>query len=346
VLTASFNVLMNLLAYLLVYSDSISLPFFPVDAQLLFTHQLNLLLQAIVALLVGAAMTDRESTQVALAVEQVRSAEYEARAHLSSQLLFLNRLLKESNQHLQESEGRFRTSVENMLDCFGIYSAIRDANSQIIDFRIEYVNEAACTNNQLTREEQIGRGLCEILPAHRESNLFEEYCEVVETGQPLVKDALIYEDDYGQQHLIRAFDIRVAKWGDGFVATWRDVTHRRQAEEDLKQTEAALREANERFEFATAAVDCLIYDWRADTNAVERTEGLTELFGYSLDEAEPTADWWGELIHPEDLAQLPRTLEETEFINGRRTLEYRVRHKQGHYIYVEDQCLALFDDQG
>ncbi len=334
VLTASFNVLINVLAYLLFYPNSISLLFFPVDAQLLFTHKLNLLLQAIVALLVGAAMTDRESTQVALAIEQVRSAEYEARAHLSSQLLFLNRLLKESNQHLQESEGRFRTSVENMLDCFGMYSAIRDTNGRIIDFRIEYVNEAACINNRLTHEAQIGRGLCEILPQHRESGLFEEYCQVVETGQPLVKDSLIYEDDYGQQRLIRAFDIRVAKWGDGFVATWRDVTDRRQAEEDLKQTEAALREANERFEFAVAAVDCLIYDWRADTNTVERTQGLTKLFGYSPEEAEPTADWWGKLIHPEDLARLPKTLAETKFINGRRTLEYRVRHQQGHYIYV------------
>lgn len=345
-LTASFNVLMNLLAYLLIYPNAIFLTFFPIDPQLLFTHKLNLLLQTIVALLAGATITDRETTQVALAVEQVRSTEYQTRAHLSSQLIFLNRLLKESNQHLQESESRFRTSVENMLDCFGMYSAIRDANGQIIDFCTEYVNEAACINNQLPRDQQIGQGLCEILPGHRKSGLFEEYCRVVETGQPLVKDALIYEDNYGQRHLVRAFDIRVAKWGDGFVATWRDVTDRRQAEESLKQTEAALREANERFELAAAAVDCLIYDWRTDTNYVERTAGLTKLLGYSRDEAEPTAEWWGNLIHPDDLPHLPRTLEETEFINGRCTLEYRVRHKQGHYIYIQDQSIALFDNQG
>lgn len=346
VLTASFSVLMNLLAYLLIYPNAIFLPFFPVDAQLLFTHKLNLLLQAIVALLVGAAMTDRETTQVALAVEQVRSTEYQARAHLSSQLMFLNRLLKESNQHLQESESRFRTSVENMLDCFGMYSAIRDDKGQIIDFCTEYVNEAACINNQLNRDQQIGRGLCEILPGHRGSGLFEEYRQVVETGQPLVKDSLIYEDDYGERHLIKAFDIRGAKWGDGFVVTWRDVTDRRRAEEALQRTEAALREANERFELAATAVDCLIYDWRTDSSFVERTAGLTRLLGYSLKEAEPTAEWWGQLIHPDDLAHLPKTLEETNFIQGRCSLEYRVRHKQGHYIYIQDQSLALFDHQG
>ncbi|WP_276747972.1 PAS domain-containing hybrid sensor histidine kinase/response regulator [Chlorogloeopsis fritschii] len=68
---------------------------------------------------------------------------------------------------------------------------------------------------------------------------------MVETGQPLVKDELIYEDNFGHRRLIRAYDIRIAKFGDGFVATWRDVTDRRQAEAELrhqKQELAALVE--------------------------------------------------------------------------------------------------------
>ncbi|MEH1779211.1 MAG: ATP-binding protein, partial [Nostoc sp.] len=101
----------------------------------------------------------------------------------------------------------------------------------------QYVNNAACFNNQMTYEQQIGRGLCELLPGHRDSGLFGEYCQVVETGQPLIKDSLVYEDDYGQQRLVRAFDIRVAKFGDGFVATWRDITTRQQTEEALRQSE-------------------------------------------------------------------------------------------------------------
>jgi PAS domain-containing protein len=134
----------------------------------------------------------------------------------------------ELRRELQRSQEQFQTSVENMLDCFGIFSAMRDNTGRIVDFRIDYLNEAACENNQMTKEMQIGRGLCEVLPSHRESGLFDEYCRLVETAEPLIKDALIYEDSYGgEQRLVRAFDIRATKLNDGFVASWRDVTDRK-----------------------------------------------------------------------------------------------------------------------
>lgn len=127
-------------------------------------------------------------------------------------------------RQLQKSEERFHASVETMIDCYGIYSAMRDESGRIVDFCVEYVNAAACRNNQLTKEEQIGKGLCQILPGHRESGLFDQYCQLVETGTPLVKESLIYSDQYGHQYLVKAFDIRASKLEDGFVATWRDVT--------------------------------------------------------------------------------------------------------------------------
>ncbi|BAY73415.1 multi-sensor hybrid histidine kinase (plasmid) [Trichormus variabilis NIES-23] len=144
---------------------------------------------------------------------------------------------KQAELALRKSEERFRTSLENILDCFGVYRSLRNEQGQIVDFVTEYVNHAACVKNQMTYEEQIGRGLCELLPGHRASGLFDEYCQIVETGQPLIKNSLIYEDDYGEQRLVKAFDIRAAKFGDGFVATWRDITTRQQTQEALRQSE-------------------------------------------------------------------------------------------------------------
>ncbi|MEN9870567.1 MAG: hypothetical protein RLZZ171_1555 [Cyanobacteriota bacterium] len=145
-------------------------------------------------------------------------------------------------QKLRKSEERFRTSIENMLDCFGIYTAIRDRDTgAIIDFEIEYLNAAALESNRMTIND-IGKPLCELLPAHRECGLFAEYCHVIETGKPLVKDCLIYVDRFGEQDLTRAYSVQVRKLNDGFVASWRDITEEKQCDISLRQSEERYRE--------------------------------------------------------------------------------------------------------
>jgi PAS domain S-box-containing protein len=135
-------------------------------------------------------------------------------------------------------ETYLQSALDLIPDCFGIYSAVRDAEGRIIDFRVDYVNSAACESNRLSREEQLGRGLCELLPAHG-SGLFDAYCRVVETGEPVVYEALDYADHYQGRWLRRAFDIRAARLGDGFAASWRDVTAQKRREHGFKLLEHA-----------------------------------------------------------------------------------------------------------
>ncbi|GET42237.1 multi-sensor hybrid histidine kinase [Microseira wollei NIES-4236] len=186
-------------------------------------------------------------------------------------------------QKLQDSEERFRTSVENMLDCFGIYSAIRDASGKIVDFRIEYLNAAALESNRMTPE-NIGQRLCELLPAHRESGLFAEYCRVVETGQPLIKETLIYADVFGGQKLTRAYDIRASKWNDGFVASWRDVTERKQTEEallnayaELEERALELTETNQDLQVALEELHCFQEELHLQNTELEMARASSEV---------------------------------------------------------------------
>jgi PAS domain S-box-containing protein len=108
-----------------------------------------------------------------------------------------------------------------------------------------------------------------------------------------------------------------------------------------------LQIANERFELAAVAVNCLIFDWDLESDRIERSCGLTTILGYSPEEAEPNLDWWHDRIHPEDF----KTLENETFWdnlakNGRYRSEYRMRHRDGHYIWVEDRGVAVKDDSG
>ncbi|MEH2069277.1 MAG: PAS domain-containing protein [Nostoc sp.] len=115
---------------------------------------------------------------------------------------------------------------------------------------------------------------------------------------------------------------------------------------DRRRTEISLRQSNERFELAAAAVNCVIYDWEIQRNSVERTEGLTQVFGYTQQEAQPTFEWWQERIHPDD-QQMVNDEFIASMVNGNRyRIKYRVRHKDGRYLWVEDQGFAVRDPNG
>lgn len=132
------------------------------------------------------------------------------------------------SEKLRQKEERFRTSVENMLDGFGIYSAVRDAGGAITDFRVDYVNAAACALNGQCAEEQIGQGLRMVESSDFERTLFERGCEVVTSGVPFSADGLVIANanapDPSREPGQRWFDVRITKLGDGVVATWRDAS--------------------------------------------------------------------------------------------------------------------------
>lgn len=251
----------------------------------------------------------------------------------------------ELKQELRRSQEQFQTSVENMLDCFGIFSSLRDESGQIVDFRIDYLNRAACENNQMPREAQIGRGLCEVLPGHRESGLFDEYCRLVETGESLIKDSLIYEDRYGgQQYLARAFDIRATRLNDGFVASWRDITDRKRLDLELSQTASALQASQQHYRELAEAMPQIV--WTADaTGAVNYwNQRWYEYTGCS--EAESLGLNGVSTVHPADR---DRTLELwAQAIGSGQSfeIEYRIRRWDGVYHWFICRAIPSRATQG
>jgi CheY-like chemotaxis protein len=137
---------------------------------------------AVAALKLGAVdyLVKRDLTPERLQ-SKLHSAIEHARWQLQSQ---------RSNDLLQQASDLLRVSIDTMWDCFGIYSAVRDPAGQIIDFSFDYLNKAALENNHMTTAD-LSKGLCEMFPAIRAVGLFEQYCQVVETGRPFGKDDLV-----------------------------------------------------------------------------------------------------------------------------------------------------------
>jgi PAS domain S-box-containing protein len=98
---------------------------------------------------------------------------------------------------------------------------------------------------------------------------------------------------------------------------------------------------NEQFDLA--AVNCLFYDWEISRDTVERTQGLTALLGYTLEEAEPTLQWWQQLVHPDDSQRVDDEFKASLAHSDRYKIEYRVRHKDGHYVWLQDRGFVKQD---
>ncbi|MDX2229628.1 MAG: PAS domain S-box protein [Leptolyngbyaceae cyanobacterium bins.349] len=113
----------------------------------------------------------------------------------------------------------------------------------------------------------------------------------------------------------------------------------------LKQVEADLRKSEERFRLAARAVAGIVYDWDLSTGTVYRSEGISALLGFELDEVLPTADWWYQRIHPDDMAAIEPDWQTC--INGtgdRYSFEYRVQHRDGHWVSLWDRGYLMRDE--
>lgn len=107
----------------------------------------------------------------------------------------------------------------------------------------------------------------------------------------------------------------------------RDITER-------KRTESALRESEERLSLAFAGAQEGVWDWNLETGAVVYSPHWMKMLGYSENEVEPHVSAWERLLHPDDRAAVREVVDGV--LRGERdyTVEFRLRHKDGHYIHV------------
>lgn len=74
------------------------------------------------------------------------------------------------------------------------------------------------------------------------------------------------------------------------------------------------------------------------------SDNITRLLGCTVEESRGLS-WWQECVHPDDLTRATASVAET-IEQGFCTLEYRIRHKDGHYVHVEDHRRLVLDPSG
>lgn len=107
-----------------------------------------------------------------------------------------------------------------------LMQAERDADGNLLDFRLVMTNDATARMTGRTVADIVGKSVTDTFPTYRPLGIYDRYRAVLETRQP---DH--FEVHYRGDGLENWFDITVHPEGDGVVGTFLDITPIRQAQQ-------------------------------------------------------------------------------------------------------------------
>ena len=105
-----------------------------------------------------------------------------------------------------------------------------------------------------------------------------------------------------------------------------------------KALETGLAETQQRLELALNGADLGLWDWSIESGRLTLNERTCTMLGYTLEAVTPHIENWRQQVHPDDLPGVHAAMRahlKTE--RAAFELEYRMRHKAGHWVWVLDR---------
>ncbi|MEN8303153.1 MAG: EAL domain-containing protein [Campylobacterota bacterium] len=116
---------------------------------------------------------------------------------------------------------------------------------------------------------------------------------------------------------------------------------------DKYETDEENERLKERTELALLGSQAGIWDWNTVTNEVYFSPRWKEMIGYRDDELENEFSSWESRVYHDDLKAIYVGLEENmEGKTDRYEGVHRLRHKDGHWVWILSRGKALFDEDG
>jgi len=130
----------------------------------------------------------------------------------------------------------------------------------------------------------------------------------------------------------------------------REAHARKRAQDRATQAQQALERANLELQRANqsylVALDEIAYRHVMQDGRIEWSGACSKVLGYDAEGLGNTVDAWMDRVHPEDVervrAEFERALRERSLFE----LEYRFRHRDGHWRLMYDRGVPHFDDDG
>ncbi len=127
------------------------------------------------------------------------------------------------------------------------------------------------------------------------------------------------------------------------VGSWADISDRKRAEQALGERMAVMDD----LQTLVAASPSVIYTNKAsgDYACTFVSDNLESIMGYAPWEMREDPQFWMKRLHPEDAS---RVFAEVDKLIGQGggTVEYRFRHRRGHFIWIQDTLKVMLDESG
>lgn len=228
--------------------------------------------------------------------------------------------LKQVEKSLKKSEEQYRTLFENSLDAI----TFMGGNPS----RMMMVNPAFSKMTGYSPEEVLSfslEDLWEIVHIEDRPVVKQFFCDQITRNK--FEFRIVRKD--GTIRWVEVMNSISTNRGERAIQSiYRDITERKNAEDELKKSE-------ERFKLAIEAATHGIFDWNFKTNEMYFSPFYFKMLGYQFNEFPPSVDTWKALFHPDDL---PAALELVSQYHANKItshqIEFRMKSKSGEWKWI------------
>ena len=219
-----------------------------------------------------------------------------------------------------------------MTEGVALHELVRDESGEVRDYRILDVNQSFQRHTGLNSTNARGRLASELYGTPAPPYL-EEFSRVALTGKPYAFETFF-------PPLEKHFRISVFSPNpEQFATVFEDITER-------KRNEAALMEATQRLELATASASMGVWDWNLQAGTMTWDDRMFELYGAQRGEIHGTVEDWKDGLHPDDLDRAIAACEAALRGEAPFDTEFRVKHRNGNVLWIKANGLVIRDERG
>mgnify|MGYP000079257605 CR=1 FL=1 len=115
---------------------------------------------------------------------------------------------------------------------------------------------------------------------------------------------------------------------------------------ELKNARDALRSSEERLNLILLGTNDAPWDWNLLSNEIYYSDKWWNMIGWRPGELPADAELWFRLIHPDDQLRVNESFKPALEAGSTYEVEFRLQHKDGHYVPVLSRGFVLRDAEG